>query len=210
MSIHQKISELKLSTRKSHKNKYKIIESKQIALIYTENIRGKIDGVGIIDLWNLDRVLSKGKWHFSENYIKLSENGNKDVFLHRFIAKCNNKDFVVDLFNHKKNDCRESNLRICKKYQDSQNKIKPMPFGSTGYLNVNKSKKYGLIVRLKYRDKDIIIKRSKTKSEKEMWQIAKYARAYLFTYSQEYQQIPCSEIPQWIKDRIDKLTNNSL
>ena len=86
----------------------------------------------LLDLDDVDKILSVGSWHAIEdktlketNYYICHRYNNKKqgkgcIKLHRFIMNCP-RDMIVDHVNHNTCDNRKCNLRICTHFENQQN-----------------------------------------------------------------------------------------
>ncbi len=190
-----RIKGLRLGLIQNNKqNQYKIDNINNTAIIYLENRKGAIKAEAIIDLEDLDRVINFGKWRLSNKYICTKNN----FPLHRFLLNTNS--FIDHKDGNRFNNCK-LNLRKCTQAQNNQNKNKSSSNTRlrgvhlrkdtnkfTAYLTLNKVKYY----------------LGSFRTIEEANQVVKFGRAYSMPFSKEAEEILLNEIPQWIKDRIDK------
>lgn len=66
------------------------------------------------------QIISKYSWYESDTGYIMSRIEGKLVRLHRFIMNAPN-DMCVDHINHKRTDCRKSNMRLCTRKENCHN-----------------------------------------------------------------------------------------
>lgn len=161
-------------------------------------IKNKL-GIFYIKIDTLDlELISNYKWNISAQGYAVTRHP-KSLLMHRLVLNCE-KGKIVDHINNNKLDNRRANLRICSVSENNQNidkKCRGVANCGNGiyFSNITINKKR---VSLKYGT-----------NINELSRISEYARAYAFPFSKEYQNINQSDIPQWIKDKIDKVVNNA-
>jgi hypothetical protein len=150
-----------------------------------------------IDILDLELV-NNYKWNISAQGYAITRSP-KTIMMHRLLLDCK-KGKIVDHINNNKLDNRRINLRICSTSENNQNINKK----NRGVANCGNGLYFSNItingkrISLKY-GVDI----------DELRRISEYARAYAFPFSKEYQLIKQKDIPQWIKDKIDKGLSNA-
>ena len=151
-------------------------------------------------------MLEKYTWNISNTGYFCARINNKITFLHRYIFDEYDSEVCFDHINQDKFDNRKENLRRCTKAENNQNKF-DINKSSTGKRGVVLHKNGKMTAQVKISGVTIFLKRG-TNLE-ELAQIASYARAYIHPFSEDSLNIEQSNIPQWIKDKIDKRLNNA-
>ena len=146
----------------------------------------------LIDLDKLDFVQSVGALRISKHGYVLYGRGKNTHRLHRIIMNCPS-NMVVDHINGNKLDNRKCNLRICTIEENSQNKIKTKGVRKNGDKFEAFCVRFGIHFFIK-----------KCEEYEEAINLASYAIAYLKPFSRQARQIKQEDIPQWIKDKINK------
>ena len=84
-------------------------------------------------------------WYEANNgYICHKDTNKKVILLHRYIMDAPN-NMVVDHINHKRNDNRKTNLKICTQQENAQNRLKK----AKGITKIYRNKNVYYIVQLK-------------------------------------------------------------
>ncbi len=195
-SVGAKCNRLNLS--RNIKNNKIIIED-NIAIIYLENKLGEIVAKCLIDKLEINNITKIGKWSLHNQGYAVAKQGQ---LLHNYIMQTP-KGFIVDHINGNKLDCRKENLRICTLAENNQNIISVKKNNKTGIKGIgydNQRNKYVAHITVNY--KKVFLKYCDTPEEAKL--IYSYARAYSAPLSQEASNISKDEVPQWIKDKIDR------
>ena len=124
--------------KKSTANDYRV-DGEFAFLILTTRDPG-ITIEAIIDVAQLDRVISAGRWYA---VLDTRSNGHYYVVhcrtlqrLHRFLIDAQ-PDMVVDHINHNTLDCRLTNLRECTRSENNANRSGATSLSTSGVKNVN-------------------------------------------------------------------------
>ena len=149
--------------------------------------------------------LEKYTWNISNAGYICARINNKNTLLHRYIFNEYNSEIFFDHINQDKFDNRKENLRRCTKAENNQNKF-DINKSSTGKRGVVLHKNGKMTAQVKINGITIFLKNG-TNLE-ELAQISSYARAYIHPFSKDYANINQGDIPQWIKDKIDKRLYN--
>lgn len=150
--------------------------------------------------------LKKYTWNIGNIGYFCARINNKITFLHRYIFNEYNSEVCFDHINQDKFDNRKSNLRKCTKAENNQNKF-DINKSSTGKRGVVLHKSGKMTAQVKINGIAIFLKSSNNLDELD--KIASYARAYIHPFSEDAINISQKDIPQWIKDKIDKRLNNA-
>lgn len=159
----------------------------------------------LFDRDKLELVKSFNKWYVNKRgYVQSDKRNGKDkrlrYLLHRVVTNCP-EDMMVDHINGNKLDNRLENLRICIKQQNSYNIHN---FKSEHRLVYSLGKgKDGYRVQIKYGKYNIYLKQYKISEYEQACQDAKYLLAYVDPGCNIGRTILQSDIPQWIKDKVD-------
>lgn len=183
-------------------NKYILFESYCELRIMNNNDELFISKIDKEDIPKLEKYT----WNISNAGYLCARINNKNTLLHRYIFNEYNSEIFFDHINQDKFDNRKSNLRKCTKAENNQNKF-DINKSSTGKRGVVLHKNGKMTAQVKINGVTIFLKRG-TDLE-ELAQIASYARAYIHPFSKDSLNIKQSNIPQWIKDKIDKRLNNA-
>lgn len=197
-TITRKASYLGL-TKECAKNIYIIKDSYAELIVDTENntIVSKIDVEDISKLKN-------HTWNIGGNGYLSSRINNKNTLLHRHIYDEFNSNICFDHINLDKLDNRKINIRKCTKAENNQNRSANHSKNTTGFRGVQKCKdKY--VAKVKHKEITIILEYGVDKLK--LSQTASFARAYLLPFSEDALTINKDDIPQWIKDKIDRRFN---
>lgn len=121
-----------------YRNEYVITKDGKAALLILRDRSRKVVSETIIDVDDLDRVLSEGRWYLRKNdrYVAMGRNG---VLLHRFLLNPPD-DLAVDHINGDKLDNRKENLRILSHAANAQNRASANVSSKTGIRGVSWSK----------------------------------------------------------------------
>lgn len=158
-----------------------------------------------VDLNQVNK-LKKYTWNLSNNGYLCARIKNKITILHRYILEEANPNIYFDHINQDKLDNRICNLRKCTKAENNQNKFDKNK-SSTGKRGVVLNKNGKMIAQVKINGVQIFLKSGG--SLEELDTIAKFARAYIHPFSEEASKINKEDIPQWIKDKIDRRLKNA-
>lgn len=134
--------------------KYKIIEDSHVEIYLTRGTKA------LIDLDDLDLILSMGKWHISDapphGYARTRSKGKfsvKYIRMHRLVMDCP-PGLVVDHKNWDKLDNRKSNLRRCTKTDNTHNVVTKI-INPTGYRGVHLTNSGKFKVKFRYNNKQL-------------------------------------------------------
>lgn len=158
-----------------------------------------------VDMKHINK-LKEYTWNISNTGYLCARINGKIVILHRYILNEFDSNIHFDHINQDKMDNREINLRKCTKAENNQNKFDANK-SSTGCRGVSLSKNGTMEAKVKINKIQIFLKSGRDLEELDM--IAKYARAYIHPFSEEHMYIKQEDIPQWIKDKIDKRLNSA-
>ena len=184
-------------SKKCSENIYKPKDDYMLLVVKNDkiNIESKIDLEDV-------EVLKKYTWNIHLDKYLYARIKGKYKSLVRYIMNITNPDICIDHINLDTLDNRKSNLRICAKAQNNQNRPTNWINNTSGYRGVVKAKnnkwaaqikRFGTCVRLK-----------ESNNIKDLAKISSYARAYCMPFSKDALEINQEDIPQWIKDKIDK------
>jgi len=175
-------------------NNYKICNNYVIIYVHKDNAETK---EFLISLEDLGRVI-RNRWYVKKNnYVMITKKDS--ISLHRFIMNCP-KGMVVDHINGNPLDNRRENLRICTMVENNQNITK-----FNGLFRGVIETKWGYRISFIKNKKNIDF--GFYKDRNEAIAIAKYALKYIFPNSYLVKDINQSDIPQWIKDKVDSKLN---
>lgn len=79
--------------------------------------------------------------------------GDKSVFLHRFVMRCEDKNKEIDHINHKPNDNRKCNLRECTRQENACN-VKTPKTNTSGHIGVRLTSSGKWNARIKVNQKE--------------------------------------------------------
>lgn len=162
----------------------------------------------IVDLQDVER-LKNYTWNVNNcGYLSARMTiNNKSVNnqIHRFILNLQDPNICVDHYDFNKMNNRKSNLRICTKAENNQHRPHKWKLNTTGYRGVcHCNDKY--VAQVKHNN--IVYRLKESYNKKELAEIASFARAYLLPFSKDAIEINQEDIPQWIKDKIDRKRNS--
>lgn len=191
-------------------NRYKICG--EYTIIYLDSEKYGVHEA-LIDTEDLEKLLKINRtWGYQAKRkgVRLSKrvNGeNTSLYLHRVILNAP-ANYQVDHINGDWLDNRKANLRLCSIPENGQNRVRLSSANKSGFRGVSWSKE-----KQKYRASIMIDKQSVylgySSSIEEAVKLAKYARAYLMPFSEEYNNIPQEEIPIALQHKLNKYKKRS-
>ena len=198
-AVKSKISELKINKNNTKRQSSIIKINNEISKIIAFNSLG-LQYEAIIDA-NMEDICSTKNWIIREDLYFLGNPGR--VRLNRFLLSEYRNDVCIDHIDGDVLNNRIQNLRVSNKIENGQNRVGLNKNNKTGHRGVFWSKQhqkyfgkvnYNYINVFIFSDLDV----------EKVSEAVKYARAYIMTFSKDHREIEQENIPQWIKDEIDK------
>jgi hypothetical protein len=157
-----------------------------------------------IDKEDVDK-LKLHTWNISGNKYISSRIFGKYIPMHNYILNLSDKKIWIDHINRDKFDNRKSNYRLCTPGQNNRNKTFTRSLSKYRGVRCCDSKKGIYVAEIQVDGIRIFLKKSK--DVEFLKEIVKYAKAYACEYYPEFKEINQNDIPQWIKEKIDKRLN---